>query len=298
MLSAGKMKTIFQWLKKNPYWSALILLGACVVVGVYIPGLLRWSFDNGTLGDAFGYWNSIFSGVALIGIVVSIVLQSKELKLQRDELAKTSDALSGQLDQQRKDNFEATFFRTLAIFQNVADNARLPESICARVGNTHRGFESFQITFDVLGELRYLPEAAHAQVRAAQDHPFRNFANDVRIEDFVGGLYRELSDEFGQYYRLLFNLLEMIDEADFLPHRRRYANLVRASLTKPQVVLLALNCAADEAREKFQPLVVRWRMLKYLPSEYVQTFCLNRFYPDGLCHEIPDETAKVPAKNP
>lgn len=42
--------------------------------------------DRGQFGDAYGALNSLFSGLALAGVIISIIMQRKELKLQRDEM--------------------------------------------------------------------------------------------------------------------------------------------------------------------------------------------------------------------
>lgn len=41
---------------------------------------------RGTFGDMFGGLNALFSGLAFCGIIVTILLQSKELRLQREEI--------------------------------------------------------------------------------------------------------------------------------------------------------------------------------------------------------------------
>lgn len=46
-------------------------------------------FDPGVLGDQFGIVNSLFTGLALAGVVIAVLLQSLELKYQRAELANT-----------------------------------------------------------------------------------------------------------------------------------------------------------------------------------------------------------------
>lgn len=42
--------------------------------------------SKGTFGDSFGAINSLFSGLALAGIIYTILLQRKELALQRQEI--------------------------------------------------------------------------------------------------------------------------------------------------------------------------------------------------------------------
>ena len=55
-------------------------------------GLPTWS-ERGTFGDMFGAVNSLFSGLALAGVIYAIILQRQELALQRQELELTRDEL-------------------------------------------------------------------------------------------------------------------------------------------------------------------------------------------------------------
>lgn len=283
--------------EKNPLRFAHISLAVIVgfivvfvVVVFYWPALFLWDFDSGTLGDAFGFWNSIFSGLALIGVVISIILQSQELKAQRLELSKTSEALSGQLRQQQKDNFETTFFRLLGILQDVSNTVRAPKRLVDEPNDERkrdvikqsRGADIFDRTCKYIDRAKAedLGDGLTVEftVSTGPTHTPKSF--DDRA--FFDWIYENFADELGQYYRILFNLLEMIDEADHMPDQKRYANLVRAGLSKSQVILLALNCASAGGSEQMQFLVVKWNILKYLPREYVNRFSLNRFYPNGL----------------
>ncbi len=54
--------------------------------------------DAGALGDAFGAINALFSGLALAGVIVAIIMQGQELRLQREELRLTREELSRQAD--------------------------------------------------------------------------------------------------------------------------------------------------------------------------------------------------------
>jgi predicted DNA-binding protein YlxM (UPF0122 family) len=47
-------------------------------------------------GDSFNYVNALFSALALAGVILTIVLQTRELRLQREELQETRNELRGQ----------------------------------------------------------------------------------------------------------------------------------------------------------------------------------------------------------
>lgn len=70
--------------------------------------------DRGAFGDKFGFSNSLFSALALAGIIYSILLQQKELNLQRQELSDTRDEFKDQ-------NFQTTFFNLLTTQSRIAD---------------------------------------------------------------------------------------------------------------------------------------------------------------------------------
>jgi hypothetical protein len=58
--------------------------------------------DRGNLGDSFGGINALFSGLAFAGIIYTILLQKKELTLQRAELEDTRVELKRAADAQER----------------------------------------------------------------------------------------------------------------------------------------------------------------------------------------------------
>lgn len=59
------------------FWIGNLLIGEYVVS------------DAGRFGDMFGAVNSIFSGLAVIGVVYAIIIQRYEVNLAREELRNT-----------------------------------------------------------------------------------------------------------------------------------------------------------------------------------------------------------------
>jgi hypothetical protein len=81
-----------------------------IYVDTFVPIAQRANF-----GDKFGFINSLFSGLALAVIIYSIILQQKELNLQRKELADTRSEFKDQ-------NFQTTFFNLLKTQQQIAND--------------------------------------------------------------------------------------------------------------------------------------------------------------------------------
>ncbi len=81
----------------------LLLIPAVIVVIVgywlgiifFIPELT----SRGLFGDSFGALNTIFSGIALIGVVIALYLQQKQLKIQKNDNEQNLSLVRAQLEE-------------------------------------------------------------------------------------------------------------------------------------------------------------------------------------------------------
>lgn len=58
--------------------------------------------DKGLFGDSFGVLNSFFSALAFGGVVVSLIIQSTDLKHTRESVARQADAAAEMMTLQKK----------------------------------------------------------------------------------------------------------------------------------------------------------------------------------------------------
>ncbi|MBO6793541.1 MAG: hypothetical protein JJ895_06505 [Balneolaceae bacterium] len=76
--------------KTIDYLPLINLLLAVLIILTIIALIIYFVFDNwtdrGTFGDMFGAINTLFSGLAFAGVIYAIILQSRELELQRREM--------------------------------------------------------------------------------------------------------------------------------------------------------------------------------------------------------------------
>jgi len=75
-------------------WVAFGVTSLWLVSGTIVYLVFSSWTDRGTFGDMFGAINSLFSGLALAGIIIAIILQSQELEYQRQELRQTRQELA------------------------------------------------------------------------------------------------------------------------------------------------------------------------------------------------------------
>lgn len=92
--------------------------------------------DLGTFGDAYGALNTLFTGLAFAGLIISIRLQSKELSETRAELKEQSDQFKKQTESLYRQTFEVTFFQLLNLYRDTVGNLRLPDNLCTSLVET------------------------------------------------------------------------------------------------------------------------------------------------------------------
>jgi hypothetical protein len=86
--------------RSNPWKIGFLILGIAVVLwigyAITVPHLaMKWS-TAADFGNMFGGIGALFSGLALAGVVVAVLMQREELELQREELRLTRAELKRQ----------------------------------------------------------------------------------------------------------------------------------------------------------------------------------------------------------
>lgn len=81
---------------RTPYLCWFITLALIMtIISFAYPFIIKFCTQNlnwqirGTVGDTFGALNTLFSGLAFAGVIITIIMQRNELSLQRDEMIET-----------------------------------------------------------------------------------------------------------------------------------------------------------------------------------------------------------------
>jgi len=98
-----------------------IILGICAILILWIlSGIITYfifSENRGEIGDMFGSINALFSGLALFGIIISILIQQNELNLQRKELTETREEF-------KINRLTNILFKQIEYLNSIIDNSR------------------------------------------------------------------------------------------------------------------------------------------------------------------------------
>ena len=260
------------------------LIGFAIIFGIvglliFISGLFLFnhgeSYSN-TLkinSSKFGDFGSFVSGAvgslwAFVGVVlfyITLRMQRKELAMQREELEATRSELEAQKNQMILQNatltqqrFEDTFFQLLRTQNEIVN------SIDIRSLTTQEVISSGRDCF-----YRF-----YSRLKTNIANPEKHVEHDPKTADLEVTLraYSKFFDkhqsDLGHYFRNLYHIIKFVDESE-ISNKKRYTNFVRAQLSSYELVLLFYNCLSNFGIEKFNPLLIRYSLLKNMGQELI-----------------------------
>lgn len=256
--------------------AVLIVLAILIISWVFIDCLIPSSTERGTFGDKFGAVNALFSGLAFAGLIVTLLYQKEELKLQREELAETRKELNAQrieFHEQnrtlRRQRFENTFFNMLSLQQEIVANL------------SYEYYASVNIRPSDISEDVFYNGAPKIKLRGREifEGIYKHAFIDYRGVRFIHGIkgilqtfgaeaYSNLSvaSRFDHYFRHLCCIYEFVNSSDLISEEDRYeyARIVRSQLSDCELVMLFYTCLTIEGYEKFKCLIEKYQVFKDL----------------------------------
>ena len=263
---------------KNDLWRTLIYAG----LAVFAIWLLSWGLidlcisecdDRGTFGDKFGAVNALFSGLAFAGLIVTLLYQKEELKLQREELAQTREELKGQREEFEEQNktmkrqrFENTFFNMLSLQQDIVANISFDEVKTIFDFNTHTQDEQ-RTSYN--GRSLFREMYLKLKVSIDKKQFYQGVKGAIQANNYSAYSYISATTRFDHYFRHLYRIFKYVDTSDLIPNDERYeyACIVRSQLSDYELVMLFYNCLTSNGREKFKPLIEKYAIFNNLREE-------------------------------
>lgn len=263
--------------KLQQRFSYLAIAGAALLVALLLAYVLTFGINLsqkqetwGQFGDFLGgVLNPIFSFMALIGLLITIALQVRQLRISAHELRSAEAALSSQSDATKAQNFEASFFQLLRMHNDVINAIDLQ----SEDGRITKGRDCFKVFVNRLEkDLRMDGGSQKYEVFATQYEIF----------------YINHEHEIGHYFRLLYNIVKFVKLTDGID-KKRYTNLLRAQLSSYELKLLFYNCISSWGKEKFKPLVEEFALLKTIPTTVLpENELLHQFSPEAFGGHYPE----------
>lgn len=233
------------------------ILAACVIClmvlgyGAFVL-YVSWpvNFGNvdkaGVFGDSFGLLTSLFSGLAFAGIIFTVFLQNKELKLQREELRLTREEIKNQNTTLKKQNFESTFFQMVRLHNEIVRSMRspTPESFLEEVNI----FDQFYNLFNSRYKKHKVP------IRDEEELIWNSW-------DHLMSYHRSVLEP---YFRSLYSLFKFIKISE-VEDKQMYLNIMRAQMSGTELLVLFYHCLTKDEKENFKPLAEEFALFDDLP---------------------------------
>ena len=267
-------------------WGISIVV--CFVVWLVGAWATRWYAIHYTLpvvnnaaglfGDSFGAVNALISAFAFAGVFVTFWLQRKELDLQRQELKAQRDEFAQQNMTLKLQRFENTFFHMMELQQQIVNDLfiKVSERECVWGDSPNGGRDSNEVIVDksVCG-------------RQVVDYIYNHYENGrfrtgVFVNLFENGLdgyeHSPNLSLLDHYFRHLYTILRYIDETDAFDlndngeedieyafnMKYHYTTIVRATLSRYELLMLYYNGLSKNGREKLKPLLEKYTLLNNL----------------------------------
>jgi len=236
------------WEKWRLTATVLICVAVAFVALVFVG--VRWiDLSSVKYGNAFTGVAALFSALAFAVFLIALWLQKEELALQRKELEQTRAELKGQKEQLEAQNrtltqqrFENTFFQLLSLYEKTAQT--MPPHIAM-------GRLSFQQHFQSLGG-PYTDTLKRG-----------NIADGERlIETVYGEVAKNFPHELAGYFNSVNQLLKLV-ETSSVEDQSFYAEILRAQLSKYELLLLFYHCLIPE-NKKFKSRIEKFAVFRYL----------------------------------
>ena len=257
-------------------WIIIAIVGVIALWGlswILIDKYIDSPTDQGTFGDKFGAVNALFSGLAFAGLIVTLLYQKEELKLQREELAQTREELKGQREEFEEQNktmkrqrFENTFFNMLSLQQEIVANISFDEVKHIFNFNSHAHDEQ-RTSYN--GRALFREMYLNLKVSIDKNHSYQGVKDAIKANNYGVYSYISATTRFDHYFRHLYRIFKYVDTSDLIldDERYEYACIVRSQLSDYELVMLFYNCLSTNGKDKFKPLIERYSIFNNLREE-------------------------------
>ena len=242
------------------------VIAALIVCGVWLGSFIviyhefgDWA-TRGQVGDMFGAVNSLFSGLAFAGLIITLIFQRNDLHLQKAAIEQTNKQLKRQAEEfelqnvmAKEEQFRNTFFDLLRMLQTIVDGLRFDVKELYGSQMSFSGKSVFEELFrdreDRVVADTYMPMPSISQKAMKGDYEY------ISKSDLFSFLFH--------YFRFVYRIIKFVDETDVIKsteEKYQYVAFLRATLSNYEVAAIFYNCLSPNGREKFKPLVEKYAL--------------------------------------
>lgn len=229
---------------------------------------------RGQFGDLFGAVNTLFSGLAFAGLIITIRQQNKNLEYQQRAIEQSKKDINQQNETMKIERFENTFFKMIEVQQSIVNDLYAADSHKEWVKQDNSSGRS---AAEVLTKYEYRGRNLFYYVFKLCKHEFANhtFPNNTSVfglseviklrgKDYFD--YFMTTTMFDHYFRHLYTILKFISLNEWLGMEKQYqySTFVRATLSRYELVMLYYN---GFFHPKMKKMMERYCLLNNIRTE-------------------------------
>jgi hypothetical protein len=265
-------------------WYFLILLGIAIYISYKVITYYISRFDECLIfggPDTFGVFGDFIGGIlnptlaflSFIALLITIRIQSKELKNSTEELAKSSEALTEQSKSLKIQNFENTFFNMINLHNEGIKNILLKEDVQIKQmrgikSSNGFGTESFDKRivgyYSINGENINLEADKNYIGKEAISRLFLilvEYLEKKGWKDFKSNypnFFEEYRNILTHYFKLMYQIFLLIENNIEEESQQKYANIFKAQFTTDELNLIAVHLISDYTTGKYIEFVEKY----------------------------------------
>lgn len=256
-----RIKTFDTW-----FWVSSLVFVILMGIICFFPywftgkGYERLDFrETGPIGDTIGGIMGPF--IAMIASWLTFIafwVQYKANQMQRADIA--------------IERFEQRLFEMLGLLQNMIVDLRAIFDYRAFYNDAYYKVEPKEYRGREFFQFVYMSKPLNKK-----DGPILNYDSGLKKhfenKELDEGLEVYLKDntvrDLDNYFRLLYRIFKSIDDMDKLSRAEKYEYccIVRATLSRYELLVLFYNCLSSNGMEKFKPLVERYAIFNNLRTD-------------------------------
>lgn len=264
--------------------------------------------DYGLMGDSYGIFNALFSALAFLGVLVTLIIQSRDSS---------------------KRTIVEQYFKMLDEQQKVIDEINVPQARRTKkdeeivVSKGRKAFFEFKIQLKYLvieirkvtKEGRFelsdidIADIAYAVFYYGSDITLKSFMieylKDYKdVEKLVDAIVAKLKSNkrfildrpnhnyLSVYFRNMYNAIKLIDNSSLFKEEEKenYVKVLRSQLSNLELYILFFNLISRFGKKWIENnYVVKYQLIQNLPPKYCDGYDPKVFFPEikfegeGLC---------------
>jgi hypothetical protein len=212
-------------------------------------------------GTANGSLATVFTGLALILLFYTIVVQRQEMKATRDVM----------YFQQVQDSL----FQMLGVLNNIIEGISLSKTdehdIVVAEYKGRRAFKTLRKNFETVLAQRYFIEGRYEggarKIKDSQYVAIKPTVGDDALIQAWEIFWKNHRIWLAHYFRYLYQIMKFVDSSKISKEKKlELASAVRAQISDYELVMLFYNLKSPRGKG-FESLCYKYKLLKHLPED-------------------------------